>query len=135
MAARCSGNRDAAAVLQFNEKTLKLKWDGWGDETFTRRPDRKYHSDQLPAARRNRARQLIRENSPDIQVTRLQLVHPEWSDTLKMSEADKIAVRTGGAKDAAEVLRYTGDSITLKWDSFGNEVYERRTDGRYHLKN
>ena len=52
-----------------------------------------------------------------------------------MSEADKIAVRTGGAKDAAEVLRYTGDSITLKWDSFGNEVYERRTDGRYHLKN
>lgn len=135
VAARCSGNRDAATVLQFNEKTLKLKWDGWGDETFTRRPDRKYHSDQLPAARRNRARQLIRENSPDIQVTRLQLVHPDWSDTLKMSEADKIAVRTGGTKDAAEVLRYTGDSITLKWDSFGNEVYERRTDGRYHLKN
>ena len=86
-------------------------------------------------AQRDRVRRELRENSHQLKVTRLQLVHPYWTDTLKLNEQHRVAVRAGGAQDAAEVLRYTNDSITLKWDKYGTETYERRSDGRYHLRN
>lgn len=134
VAARCTYARDTAAVLKLTDEQITLKWDRWGDETFTRRSDNKYYSDKLPMAQRDRVRRQLRENSPLLRITRLQLVHPYWSDTLKVSEQHKTAMRAGGSRDAADVLHYTPDSITLKWDKYGTEVYERRSDGRYHLR-
>lgn len=134
VAARSSYARDTAGILSFTDETIKLKWDRWGDETFNRRADGRYYSDKLPLARRERVRRLLRENSPEVQITHLQLVHPDWSDTLKVSRDDKIAVRAGGSRDAAEVQRFSNEVITLKWDKYGTETYERRSDGRYHLQ-
>ena len=135
VAARASYARDTAAVLKLTDDQLTLQWDRWGSENFTRRADNKYYSDSMPMAQRDRVRRELRENSHQLKITRLQLVHPYWTDTLKLNEQHRIAVRTGGAQDAAEVLRYTNDSITLKWDKYGTETYERRSDGRYHLRN
>ena len=37
-------------------------------------------------AQRDRVRRELRENSHQLKVTRLQLVHPYWTDTLKLNE-------------------------------------------------
>ena len=43
----------------------------------------------------------------------------------------KVAVRSGGTQDAATVVRYDKDSITLKWDRWAEEIFVKQQDGTY----
>ena len=134
VAKRCS-KADTASVSEMRDNRLVLKWDRWSTESFTRRADGKYYSDSLPSPEGERIRQLLRENSPTLRSHQLILVHPVWTDAVRISVEHHIAVRASGRQDAARVISFSSDSITIKWDAFKEETYERGADGRFYKKN
>ena len=64
----------------------------------------------------------------------LHLVHPIWSAPVRCSFKHKIAAKTNGAKGTAVILDFSRNHITLKWDNFGVERFERHPDGKFHKK-
>lgn len=58
------------------------------------------------------------------------LRHPAWSDTLRIfgDTATRIS-----SKEAADVLNFTSDRLTLKWHNWGEESFTRCEDGAYTL--
>lgn len=135
VAARCAGSRDSARIILFNDKKLVLKWDRWGEETFVRQQDGKYHQVNPEELEAERVRQLIRSGSNEIRVRKFRFTSRHWSDTVLISFKHKVAVRSSGAKDAGTVVRYDQDSITIKWDRWKEDTFQRQPQGTYHSTN
>lgn len=132
-AARTTRDRDTARVLFFNKQRLTLKWDRWGEESFIRKEDGKYHKDYSKQMEGELMRNLIREGSREIRVRKYTFAGPGWRDTVAISIPHKIAVRLGGSMDAATVLRYDKNGFTLKWDKYGEETFVHQPDGSYEV--
>lgn len=133
VAARTSRSRDTANVTQFNDKRLTLKWDRWGEESFIRHNDGKYYKDDSRKKEAERIRKLILEENPQIRIRKFSFAGADWQDTVAISFKHRVAVRKGGRHDAATVIRYDKKSITLKWDSYGEETFERQPNGVFKL--
>lgn len=131
VAARCGGSRDTAEIRHLSDNRITLKWDRWSEESFIRQADGKYHQDNAKELEAAKIRQQIRENSPYIEVKNLSFTGNEWQDTVALSFIHRIAVRKGGQKDAATIVRFDKNSITLKWDTYGEETFIRQQDGSY----
>lgn len=131
VAARASYARDAARVLSFNDQKITLKWDKWGEESFVKQQDGKYHLYSAAQVEAERIRRHIRERDHTIRVKAFTFSASEWQDTVLISFKHKVAVRSGGAQDAATVVRYDKDSITLKWDRWAEEIFVKQQDGTY----
>lgn len=131
VAARKSYPCDTANILQFNDERITLKWDRWRTQTFVKQDDGKYHVLQAEQDEQDRIRKLIREGSREINVKRYRFSSTGWHDVVLISFKHKVAVRSGGHKDSASVLHYDKDSITVKWDRWGEETFVRQADGSY----
>lgn len=132
VAARPTGNGDTAEVVEFNQERIILKWDRWGMEIFYRHPDGVYHSTAgklLPE--HAEIRQKLMKGDKSIQFRTLKLVHPAWQCSMRCSFKHKIAAND---RNTAVILDYSKNHITLKWDKFGIERFERRNDGKFHKK-
>lgn len=135
VAARQSRSQDTAEVESFNNKRLVLKWDRWGYEVFLKHPDGIYRSSAtaLTGEAQNIRRQL-RESSPQISFTTHVFVHPAWQSKVNISREHLVAVQLRGKCSAAEIIKLNADSITLRWDQFNAETFERGRDGRFYKK-
>lgn len=133
VAARSGSSRDTARVLLFDNNRLVLKWDRWGEESFIRQADGKFHKDNSKLIEGERIRNQIRERSHEIRTKKLRFAGPGWQDTVSISFEHKVAVRNGGSKDAATVVRFDKNSITLKWDKYGEETFIRQPDGLFKV--
>ena len=133
VAARCCGTQDTAQVHQFDERRITLKWDRWSEESFIRQADGKYYKDSSSQPEAQFIRDQIREGTPAVSVKNYQFEGNEWRDTVTISFMHKVAVRKGGRKDAAKVIRFNKGKITLKWDDYGEETFERQSDGVYRI--
>lgn len=133
VAARSGGSRDTARVLLFDNNRLALKWDRWGEESFIRQADGKFHKDNSKLIEGERIRNLIRQRSREIRTKNFRFAGPGWQDTVFISFEHKVAVRSGGRKDAATVIRFDKNSITLKWDKYGEETFIRQPDGLFKV--
>ena len=131
VAARATFARDTARVLVFNDQKITLKWDKWGEESFVKQQDGKYHLYSAAQVEAERIRRLIRERDHSIRVKAFTFSASEWQDTVLISFKHKVAVRSGGAQDAATVVRYDKGSITLKWDRWAEENFVKQQDGTY----
>jgi hypothetical protein len=118
-------------VLVFNDQKITLKWDKWGEESFVKQQDGKYHLYSAAQVEAERIRRLIREQDHSIRVKAFTFSASEWQDTVLISFKHKVAVRSGGAQDAATVVRYDKGSITLKWDRWAEETFVKQQDGTY----
>lgn len=132
-AARTSYARDTARVLAFNKQRLTLKWDRWGEESFVRKEDGKYHKDNSRQLEGELMRKLIREGAREIRVKKYTFAGRGWRDTVAIAPQHKIAVRMGGSMDAATILRYVDGEFTLKWDKYGEETFVLQPDGSYRI--
>lgn len=132
--ARATRARDTATVLRYTDRHLTLKWDRWDTESFTKRDDGKYYSDKLPTPESKNIRQLMREGSATVRFRKFTFVHPGWTCEVRVSFKQKEAVQMGGKKAEGRITRFNKNSITIKWDQFGEETFERHADGRFHLK-
>ena len=131
VAARTSGSQDTARVQMFDNNRLVLKWDRWGEESFIRQADGKYHKDKTSLIEGERIRNLMRQGSSEIRTRKLRFAGPGWQDTVLISFEHKIAVRCGGRQDAATLVRFSKNSYTLKWDKYGEETFIRQADGSF----
>ena len=131
VAARCGGSKDTAKIRHLSDNRISLKWDRWGEESFIRQEDGKFHRDNAKEIEAAKIRQQIRENSPHIEIKNLSFTGNGWQDTVALSFIHKIAVRRNGSKDAASIVRFDKNSITLKWDSYGEETFIRQQNGSY----
>lgn len=131
VAARTSGSQDTARVQMFDNNRLILKWDRWGEESFIRQADGKYHKDNTSLIEGERIRNLMRQGSSEIRTRKLRFAGPGWQDTVLISFEHKIAVRCGGRQDAATLVRFSKNSYTLKWDKYGEETFIRQADGSF----
>ena len=134
IAVRASNQQDSANVLRFDDRRLVVKWDKWATEGFTRRTDGKYYSDKIPTPEDEVNRELLRAGDLRMPHRVYTFVHPLWSDKMYISFKHKLAARAGGKKDTARIIRFSKESITIKWDRYGEETYERRKDGKFYLK-
>lgn len=135
VAARRTGARDTARVLVFNDQKLTLKWDRWGEETFAKQADGKYHKVDARQMEGERIRQLIRNGSHEVRVRKFRFTSRHWSDTVLVSFKHKVAVRTSGPRDAGTVVKYDKDSITIKWDRWKEDTFVRQPNGTYRSTN
>lgn len=131
---RVSRHMDSANIIRHDNKRLVLKWDKWSTEGFTKRPDGKFYSDKIPSPADEVNRELLRAGDPKIPHRVYTFVNPQWTDKMFISFKYKLAARSGGRKDCARVISFNKESITIKWDKFGEETYERRKDGKFYLK-
>ena len=60
----------------------------------------------------------------------LSLVHPYWSDELFVKENNTYCRMQG---DCGKVKKHSS-SIEICWDQWGCEIYEKKEDGKYYLK-
>lgn len=135
VAVRRSGSRDTARVLVFNNQKLTLKWDRWGEETFAKQGDGKYHKLDARQLEGERIRQLMRSGSHEVRVRKFRFTSRHWSETVLISFKHKVAVRTSGPKDAGTVVKYDKDSITIKWDLWKEDTFVRQPNGTYRSTN
>ena len=135
VAARASYAQDTARVLSINDQRIRLKWDRWGEEVFVRQEDGIFHKYSAEQEEAERIRNCIRANDPSIRVKPYTFTSRHWQDTVLISFMHKVAVRSGGAKDAATVVRYDQNSITLKWDRWKEDTFVRQPDGTYRSTN
>lgn len=57
--------------------------------------------------------------------------HPEWSDAFRLFGQRGYRVSNG---DWADILHYSPETITLKWEKWGQEHYAKQPDGSYLLQ-
>ncbi len=135
VSARASRSQDTAVVSEYTQERIILKWDRWGVEIFYRHPDGAYYSTAkklLPE--HSEIRNKLIRGDKSIRFRTLHLVHPSWSAPVRCSFKHKIAAMANGKKSTAVILDFSKNHITLKWDNFGVERYERRPDGKFHRK-
>ncbi len=135
VAVRSSGSLDAAKVLRFDNERLTVKWDRWGEETFIRQNDGKFHKYAPERAEGERVRQLMRAGSSEIRIKTYHFRSSHWQDTVAVSFKHKIAMRSSGSKDTGTVVRYDKDSITIKWDRWKEDTFVRQQDNTYRSTN
>lgn len=128
-------NQDSADVQEYSEKCIILKWDNWGTEIFYRHPDGSYYS---PARKllpeHAEIREKLKRNDPTLRSRKLTLVHPAYTGQLVCSFKDKIAMLAFEKPSFATIMDFSRNHITLKWDNFGVERFERGSDRKFHLK-
>lgn len=135
VAARASRSQDTAVVSEYTQERIILKWDRWGVEIFYRHPDGAYYSTAkklLPE--HSEIRNKLIRGDKSIRFRTLHLVHPIWSAPVRCSFKHKIAAKANDTKGTAVILDFSRNHITLKWDNFGVERYERHPDGKFHKK-
>ncbi len=135
VAARASYAQDTARVLNISDQRITLKWDHWGEVIFVKQADGAYHKFSAEQIEADRIRNLIRENDRSIRVKAYTFTSRYWQDTVHISFMHKVAMRSSGARDAATVVRYDQDSITLKWDQWEEDTFVRQPDGTYRSTN
>ncbi len=131
VAARATGAKDAARVISLSEQRITLKWDRWGEEVFVKREDGVYHKYSAELMEAEQIRNRIRQGDTSLRVKAYPFVSALWQDTMLISFMHRVAVRSGGARDAATVVHYDQNSITLKWDRWEEETFARQPDGTY----
>ncbi len=62
----------------------------------------------------------------------LQLSHPYWSDFIVLSDNNRISRYTTG--DTGSIF-YIDNRVTIKWDKYDPEVFEKQPDGSYKYIN
>lgn len=121
-------------VVEINERRIIINWDGWGYEYFYKHPDGWYKAtNKALTPECAEIRDKLRRDVPSAHGRKLTLVHPGWTAKVNCNFRQKVAVQLAGGKHAAEIISFTKNSLTLKWDLFKTETYERRKDGRYYL--
>lgn len=93
-----------------------------------------YHfSSCIPPEKQLNANKRILQFSPsDIPHTILNLQHPTWQDELLV--VGEAACRASNDKDTATILNHTDTRISLKWDKWGLEHFQRNNKGIYVLQ-
>ncbi len=61
------------------------------------------------------------------------IVHPEWSDNLVPVPNEPGRVKRETRDDAASIVDLTDSSITIIWDAWGVEQFNKGADGKYTL--
>lgn len=59
------------------------------------------------------------------------LMHPEWTDTLRIYGRSAHRVSSG---DRASVVSFDGSELALRWEKWDEEIFVRQPDGSYRLK-
>lgn len=62
----------------------------------------------------------------------IQLKHPFWTDSLLIKE--KRVSRVNAVGELGKIVHQTKESLTIKWDKWGQETFVRGKDGVYTLK-
>lgn len=87
----------------------------------------------IPPEKQLNANKRILQFSPsEIPHTILNLQHPTWQDELLV--VGEAACRASNDKDTATILNHTGTRISLKWDKWGVEHFQRNNKGIYVLQ-
>lgn len=87
----------------------------------------------IPPEKQLNANKRILQFSPsNISHTILNMQHPSWQG--KLLVAGKAACRASNDKDTATILNYTDTRISLKWDKWGVEHFQRNNKGIYVLQ-
>lgn len=133
VAARTSRSCDTANIIEYADNRIVLKWDRWGIEIFYKHPDGVYRSTSLALLpEQQEIRTKLLNNDKSIRIRKLTLVHPAWQGPVNFSFKHKVAAQQFGKRGTAEILEFSKNSITLKWDKWGVETFERRPDGKFH---
>lgn len=87
----------------------------------------------IPPEKQLNANKRILQFSPsDIPHTILNMQHPSWQD--KLLVVGEAACRASDAKDTATILTRTDTHLSLKWDNWGVEHFQRNNKGMYVLQ-
>lgn len=60
------------------------------------------------------------------------LIHPSWTDTIRIFKDKAVRVSSGNSSQA-QVLSFDQKQLTLKWDQYGTEQFIARQNGAYVL--
>ncbi len=92
-------------------KEIKIKWDKWGTETFIYTQEGVYLFGDL-----------------------LQLKHPQWSDSIVLSQENKRCKRLNMLEEEGTVISFVPEKeIEIKWDKWGTETF-KFIDGIYKFE-
>lgn len=58
------------------------------------------------------------------------LIHPQWMGTLRLYGDQALRVANG---DKAQVLAFDGQNLSLRWERWGKEHYQRQPDASFQL--
>lgn len=124
----------------FSDDTSKsVKSKVLTDKVQKREPDTRKSERPKPVAepkplnpREECVRKLI-AGSPDIDYIVLQIVHPDWQNSVRVCKEHAVLVHMNHWRDVATVLKLTERELRVKWDKWGEERFLRQSDNRYML--
>lgn len=135
VAVRTGAGKDGAEIREFANDVFRIKWERWKEVTFIWYPDGKYYNEKVHVPEKVRIKKRLLQGDRSLKFREVQLVHPSWRDTMRISIPHRVGARAGGfGRDTADIVHFNKDAITIKWDKHGEEVFERKADGAYHLK-
>lgn len=75
----------------------------------------------------------VQENVVKSLSKEIQLVHSAWKDSL-VPDAEEGRVYRKANKDMATIVELTDSIITIDWDGWGVETFEKDAEGNWKLK-
>lgn len=76
--------------------------------------------------------EIIEETCPKIGDNAISVIHPYWKDTF--IREGKMRLARFSNNDKATVIAETPTSITIKWDKWDNEIYDKKDDKTFVYK-
>ncbi len=157
---RLNGRNDVAAVLKFDDKELRVKWDLWSEEVYYRQSDGRYVQDAVidkrvgdeMARRASRVGKRLRSrsavnwedygwtgslmdwvlgNKPPLTYKVLRLTNEQGSFRVRFSEDEMVLAKMGEGNQSAVVLEYTGMKLHVRWENGSTASFKRQKDGSY----
>ena len=74
----------------------------------------------------------LHTRSQEAQSGTLFFIHPAWKSRMEFVGNNRLKSEAG---DFATILEMTDNTISINWDKYGRELYQREKNGFFYLKN